>query len=612
MKLKLIDELNQRYLQLHGAKEDAFWAKKMAHAGYVEGAFEKHEIALKDFVGTSKELPRLRTELARPDLAADEKTGLEGWRRFFEVNAVESAEARALQGKIIAMEGELERARGSMRLGYVDPVSGAHVDAGSEKLTLLLETAPNAALRRAAWEGLGKIETHVLANGFLDVVRERNKLGRMLGFEDYYDYKVNLNEGFSKKTLFGLLDELERETRRAADAALSKLAAERGPAAREPWNFVNAIAGDLTAKLDPYFPFELALERWGRSFAAMGIAFRGATLGLDLMARRGKEENGFMHGPGPGFMDHGTFRPARINFTAYALPEAVGSGYRALATLFHEGGHAAHFSNITMPAPCFSQEYAPTSIAFAETQSMFIDHLVEDADWRIRYARTRDGEPMPVALLHEAALMNHRYLANGLRRLLVVPYAERAIYELPEKDLTPSNVLRVLREVEERLLSMTASPRPVLSVPHLLSGESSAYYHAYVLAQMAVYHTRAHFFERYGHVMDNPAVGRDLAAHYWALGNARNFLELTQALTEKPFSAAATVALVNRSEAEVTRSVDAAIAAEAKIPRHAEAVALDARLAILHGDLVVASTEKGDDFAAISRKFGAWVKDLRD
>ena len=46
-----------------------------------------------------------------------------------------------------------------------------------------------------------------------------------------------------------------------------------------------------------------------------------------------------------------------------------------------------------------------------------------------------------------------------------------------------------------------------MSVPHILADESSAYYHAYVLAEMSVHQTRAHFKRKYGAMVDNPKVG---------------------------------------------------------------------------------------------------------
>ena len=79
------------------------------------------------------------------------------------------------------------------------------------------------------------------------------------------------------------------------------------------------------------------------------------------------------------------------------------------------------------------------------------------------------------------------------------------------------------------------------SVPHILSDESSAYYHAYVLAEMAVHCTRAHFLARYGRIVDEPRVGADLAEAYWAPGNGAPFLDLVQRLTGAPLSSAAWV-----------------------------------------------------------------------
>src|SRR5690606_18801220 len=183
-------------------------------------------------------------------------------------------------------------------------------------------------------------------------------------------------------------------------------------------------------------------------FAALRIDYRGATLVLDLVDRRGKYENGFMHGPVLAWRERGAWHPARIQFTANAIPGLVGSGQRASETLFHEGGHAAHFSNIDMPAPCFSTEFAPSSVAMAETQSMFLDSLLSDADWQTRYARTADGAPMPFALIEKSIRAGQPHAAFGIRSMLAVCYAERAIYELSDEELTPARVLEVVRDVE--------------------------------------------------------------------------------------------------------------------------------------------------------------------
>ena len=151
----------------------------------------------------------------------------------------------------------------------------------------------------------------------------------------------------------------------------------------------------------------------------------------------------------------------------------IGSGQRGLETFFHEGGHAIHFANIDMPSPCFAQEFAPTSVAYAEIQSMIMDSLIGDADWLRLYARTLEGDSIPFELIEKSIVAKQPFAAWMTRAMLVVPYAEKAIYELPEDELSAERILEVCRDVEQRLLGLEqGSFRPVLSVPHLLSGRS--------------------------------------------------------------------------------------------------------------------------------------------
>lgn len=80
------------------------------------------------------------------------------------------------------------------------------------------------------------------------------------------------------------------------------------------------------------------------------------------------------------------------------------------------------------------------------------------------------------------------------------------------------------------------NPRPLLSVPHLVSDEASCYYQGYTLAEMSVHQTREFFKTKYGYIVDNPNVGPTLARHYWECGNSRPFLELVRDLTGKELS----------------------------------------------------------------------------
>lgn len=156
------------------------------------------------------------------------------------------------------------------------------------KLRNLVRTDDDEDVRRSAYEGLRSIGPFVLDNGFVDVVKKRNQLARALGYEDYYDYKVTNVEGFGKARLFEMLDGLEKGTRPIMLKARAELARLHGASALEPHNQSYKMAGAVAKKMDPYFPFARAVERYAKSYAALNIKYRGSTMNLDLLDRPGK------------------------------------------------------------------------------------------------------------------------------------------------------------------------------------------------------------------------------------------------------------------------------------------------------------------------------------
>jgi Zn-dependent oligopeptidase len=329
---------------------------------------------------------------------------------------------------------------------------------------------------------------------------------------------------------------------------------------------------------------------------------------LDLLERAGKHQNGFCHAPVPSWItEKGVWIPGAINFTAEAKPDQVGSGLRAINTLFHEGGHAAHFANVVQNSPCFSQEYAPTSMAYAETQSMFCDSLVSDADWLARYAATSGGEAIPRELILECAASRQPMRAFDARSIAVVPYFESALYRMPESALTPEAVLALARETEVRVLGME-SPRPLLAIPHLLNQESAASYQGYLLAYMAVSQTRAHFLREHGYLADNPAIGPALSAHYWEPGNSVDHDSMLRGLTGEGFSARHLAEDCNASEDQVhTRAEETVRSAAARHDSDHTPASLDAHIRIVHGAELIADSSAGED--RMCERFEAWVRE---
>ncbi|WP_224653342.1 M3 family metallopeptidase [Pectobacterium versatile] len=607
--------LNRDYLAVHQAKEELFWQLYMGTGNdEVSERFSAAESAYKRFISQPQRLAELRTHLAtlenspRDEQQQTLSHGLQGWYWFFDCNVIEDPQAQALMDEIIAAESALYAKRKSYEMTHLD-AKGERVSASLGELLTNQTTNDTEAYRQSSQQALRDLEQWLLQNGFPELISLRNRFARQMGYRNYFDYKVNKTERMTPEQLFAILDPFEEQTREANARSLKNLADEKGEEALQPWNIRYASAGDVTRQLDPYFPFSASLERWINSFKRLRIGFNGAEMQLDLLVRKGKYENGFMHGPVPPFVQEGKWVPARINFTSLAKPDQIGSGASGINTLFHEGGHAAHFANIRQNAPCFSQEFPPTSMAYAETQSMFCDSLLGDADWLKRYAKNAQGETIPDELIRADISTQQPMRAFSERHILLVPYFEWQLYSWDDDARTPEAMTKLARDTEQRILGISGSPRPTLAIPHLLSMEPACSYQGYLLALMAVEQTRSYFLQRDGYLTDNPAIGPDLAQHYWHPGNSVSHDDTMRSLTGEGFNPAYLAHACNLTVDEAWQQAESTMAQAAGRPQPAADFDLSARIRVVDGSRVLADNEQGDekmclDFAAfIEREY---------
>lgn len=146
------------------------------------------------------------------------------------------------------MESELEMKRNRMKLGRTSE-DGSFETLSSVGLRNLLTTSKEEVIRKSAYEGLRTIGPFICENGFVEIVKLRNKLAKALGYVDYYDYKVTNAEGMSKDKLFEILDGLEKGTRPLMEASMRELENRHGAAALEPWNTSFMLAGSVMEKM---------------------------------------------------------------------------------------------------------------------------------------------------------------------------------------------------------------------------------------------------------------------------------------------------------------------------------------------------------------------------
>jgi oligoendopeptidase F len=596
------NRLNQDYLALHRRKEDLFWSTYMGTSDDQAG-FTAAEQAYKGFCANPARLPELREMLGQAE-ETSLKRGLSGWLAFFECNVIEDPAAAALMDELVAAEAALFARRKELKLELLDE-QGRTVPGSLPAASASLVASPIEAVRASAVALFHTLEQWALDSGFLEIVQLRNRFARTMGYRDYFEYKVRKNEQMSPEQLFVILDDFIARTEARTRQSLVELEQAKGEAALLPHNLRFSVSGDVTRQLDPYVPFSRALQDWVQSFRRLGIQYRDAVLTLDLLDRPGKYENGFCHGPVPSFWQEGQWVPAVVNFTSLANPGQVGSGWSGLNTLFHEGGHAAHFANVTGNAPCFSQEFPPTSMAYAETQSMFCDSLLEDADWLKRYAKDEQGRAIPDALIEEMIAARQPFRAFNERQIALVAYFERDLYAMEDEARSPEAVLTLARQWERQILGVE-SPRPLLAIPHLLNQESACAYHGYLLALMAVEQTRSYFLKRDGYLTDNPRIGPDLAAHYWGPGNGMSHDQTLQSLTGEGFSARPLADACNLDVAQAWQQAQACMAAARERQPAGEGAPLNAHIRVVHGDKLVADNSQSE--TRMLTDFAAWIR----
>jgi hypothetical protein len=272
-----IDEFNATYSDKHKTYEDNFWATKMNLTGCDVDALTKSFNDLEAFLGDAATLAKARAMLDAKDVSEEQRAVLEQIVKTLSCYIVESDEATKLRESMIAKENALQASRNTQKLGYTDE-NGKYIEATPTVLRTKIRSSDQEAVRKSCWETLRSNGPFLCDNGFPAIIAERNRFARALGFEDFYDMKVTNAEGFGKKKCFEMLDGLEEATRPLMHAAREKLQREKGDDATKAWNTAFALSGELTALLDPYYPFENAPEVWGRSFGAMKIGYKGTSV----------------------------------------------------------------------------------------------------------------------------------------------------------------------------------------------------------------------------------------------------------------------------------------------------------------------------------------------
>lgn len=590
-----IKNLNTEYFKLHKNYEELFWLVYMGEqnkSSEMRLAQEKRD----NFRSDSKILEKTKSLL---NIANDsQKKRLENWIQFFQNNQTPQ-EVKDIKKRIDILEAKIHKAMAKAKEGYIDPITKKFVIASKMKMRTMQATEKNEQIRKACFDGLEKLAP-LYVKEYVQLVNLKNQYAKELGYSDFYAYKLDNEEKMQKSELFDIFDSIYEKTKYAFKNI--RLEEKKIPNLRKPWNFNYLIAGDFTIEEDQYYQFDEALMRWGKSFSALGIDFKNGKIQLDLIDRKGKYNNGFCHWPEPRYLEGGKILSGSSNFTCNVVFGQVGSGNDGMNTLFHEGGHSAHLLNSIVPDACMNTEYSPASTAWAETQSMFLDTVFSSIEWRTRYAKNKDGKAYPFDLFQRKVEKTHIVAPLDFNGMMAVANFEKKIYE--SKNLTPEIVIDLAKKTFKKYFDRSEDSLLLLGVPHIYSWESSCSYHGYALATLALSQWRECFYKKYGYIVDNPNVGKEMTK-VWQLGSTKSFPEFVKIATGKKLSPSAYLKVATANKKSILDNARKKLEKQKKIKAYSGKVKLNAVVRMVHGKELIADSKNG--FEKMSEKYKLWL-----
>ncbi len=595
---ELLDSLNTAYNKLHTKYEEYFWLSYMGDHS-VDKKMNEAQTKRDAFRSDSK--LKSEVEIMIKKTTGEYRKRLQSWSHFFSLYQTPD-HAVPLKKKAIDLEAKILQKRTARKEGYIDPKTKKFVEASENKMRTIIRTNPDEAIRKACFDATEKLPLDYI-DEYIEMIKARNQFARVLGHADFYEYKARIDENMSKKELFSIFENIYQKTKYAFKnvRALEKTK----PGLRKPWNFGYIMTGNFTKEEDPYFQFEKVLSYWGRSFANMGINFQGGEVTLDLLDRKGKSNNGFCHYPKLVEYKNGKRIPGSSGFSSNAIPGQLGSGSQGIHTVFHEGGHAADRLNSFQKDACVNSEYPPSTVSWAETHSMFMDSISSSIEWRMRYAKNEKGETYPFDLLERKVRVLYPLIPLDMMGICFVVFFEKEIYEC--KNLTKKFVIKAAKKSYKKYFDRSGDSITNLNTPHIYSWESSAYYHGYGLAELGVSQWREYFYKKYGYIVDNPKVGKEMT-DIWSYASLYPAKKLVKMATGKKLSPDAFIR-------EVTRPLDV-ILAEArnkvkrleKVPHYIKPIDLNGKITMMHGKKKISDNSRS--FEDMDRKYQAWLKTM--
>eukprot|EP01022_Parablepharisma_sp_SALTPOND_P007332 TRINITY_DN129_c0_g2_i1.p1 TRINITY_DN129_c0_g2~~TRINITY_DN129_c0_g2_i1.p1 ORF type:complete len:578 (-),score=99.32 TRINITY_DN129_c0_g2_i1:63-1796(-) len=367
--------------------------------------------------------------------------------------------------KMTTMSANIEKKFNNFRAEYKDK---RYTD---NDVLDILKTSTDSEELQGVWTAQKKIALEV-ASDIKELVKIRNEVAKELGFKNYHDMSLRLNEQDPEHILklFNELDELTKNTFAIQKKMIDDIFAERYKVKKEdlmPWHyhdfFFQKAPKIYKVDYDKYYKGKDLEAITKKFYEGIDLDMSDLLKRSDLYQKEGKCQHAYC-------LTVDRLGDVRV------LCNNV-DNHRWMSTMLHEFGHALYDKSIDNTLPFVLRE--PAHIFTTEAIAMLFERLASKSSW------INQAIGIPLADQQEIdSVSNKVFVLNQLvfsRWSQVMFRFEKSMYENPEQDL--NNVWWSMVEKYQLLKKPTGRNEPDWAAKiHIAS--SPCYYHNYLMGEL--------------------------------------------------------------------------------------------------------------------------------
>ena len=424
---------------------------------------EKAEVAIRFYLSSKEMFEIVKASKERKDLTEVERREL----KLLYDNMLPNQLPKERIEKTVKKEVEME----SIFANFRAKIDGKEVS--NNEIDDILKNSNDPDLRKKAWIA-GKEIGKQIAPRLIELVKIRNENAKILGFSNYYDMRMELQELSTKQIhdMFhefkGQTDDLFVEIKDKIDTVLSK---RFNISVKElmPWHYADLWFQEVP-EIDNYDYDGLLknkdlVELTVKTYDSIGLDIRDIVDRSDLFERKGKNQHAFTI----------TIEKEKKDVRVLAN---VRPNVRWAETMLHEYGHASYDKYIDKSLPDILQE--PAHIFTTEAVAMFFGRRARDGEW-YRKIVGADSNTYKEITPRLTTLLKTQ-LAITARWVMAFVFFEKELYSAPDGDLNnlwydTVHELQYINVPEERRKSPDWAAK-------IHFGTAPVYYHNYLLGEM--------------------------------------------------------------------------------------------------------------------------------